>query len=331
MTVVYHCPISGIKFKCPGLDLLEIPPQVRRHPVVDSLAEKQYILRNSKFSKQSYIIQLNQTELLLATSALIVLNPLVELHCPIAPDIGNLQENFHRLYYATGFIRTQRNPAILPRYSITPESAHLRFMLDGWLEEIEDERNKIRRRYREEILSAMESRQAKKLRTKILAGVTLFHRLIDYKVLEWIFERAGIPQDDWDVYRKVLYNDIWGNLRMDNCSLRLLELEGYLEAWYSLGAHKPIILRRIHHQLSEFLDMGGSLPGSYYSPTGEPVKQFEQQESYKKVVKPKLLFSPVFAPKLVQNQESKPVRENFPSLQEFAKAILAWSRKNHLN
>lgn len=331
MPINYQCPISGIRFKYSGFDGLGLSLQIRKHPVVETLTEKQLILRSLKFSQQKFLITLQPTELVLAASALLCLNPLVDIHCPINPDIEFLRDNFSRLYFATGFVRTLRNPGVLPRYSITEDSCHLRFMLDGWIEEVEDEKQKIRKRYREEVLSRMEERFTKKLKTKILGGVTLFHRLMDYKVLEWLFEQMGIPPDDWDAYRKVVYNDIWENLRTKDCSLRLLELEGYLENWISLGAHKPILQRRIHHQLSEFLDMGGSLPASYYTAEGEPAKQFAQQDSFKKIVKPKLAFSPVFAPKVVTNSESKPKKEDFPNLQEFAKAILAWSRKNHLS
>ncbi len=331
--IKYQCPISGIGFQFFGFDSIELGLQHRNHPAIDSLLHNQLILRSAKFSHQKFLIGLNPTELTISVAALLALNPLIDVHTPINPSIEVLRDNFTRLYFATGFIRNLRNPSILPRYSITESTRDLVGMFDGWLTEVEDEKQKIRKRYKEEVLSRLEERYAKRLRNRIFAGKTVFHQLIDYRVLEWLFERMGVPEDDWDCYRRVLYNDIWENLETENCALRLLELEGYLESWYSHGTHKPILRRRIHHQLSEFLDMGGSLPANYYSrdSAGEiESAAFGGQESFKKVVRPKLVFSPVFAPKAQKSISTKPIRSEFQSVQEFAKAIVDWNRKNNL-
>lgn len=333
MSIKFRCPYTGIGFQFFGFDSLELQQQSKPHPAIETLTHHQLILRSAKFSQQKFLVSLNQTELTVAAAALLVINPLVDFHHPINPDTETLRDNFSRLYFATGFIRTLRNPECIPRYSITESTCNLVSLFDGWLSEVEDEKQKIRKRYREEVLSRAEERYAKRLRTRIMAGRTLFHQLIDYRVLEWLFERMDIPQDDWDVYRKVIYNDIWENLRTKDCALRLLELEAYLENWFSLGVHKPILHRRIHHQLSEFMDMGGSLPPSYYTRNedGEiESPNFGKQESFKKIIKPKLVFSPVFAPKAQMQLSTKPTREQFNSTAEFAKALVDWNRKNNL-
>lgn len=313
---------------------MELQEQSKVHPAVEVLTHNQLILRSGKFSQQKFLIGLNDSELSIAAGALLALNPLVDFHHPINPTTEVLRDNFSRLYFATGFIRTLRSPtSVLPRYSITAETCHLRNLFDGWLGEVEDEKLKIRKRYREEVLSKLEERYTKRLKHRIYAGKTVFHQLMDYRVLEWLFERMDIPQDDWDGYRKVIYNDIWENLRTKDCALRLLELEAYLESWYSLGTHKPILHRRIHAQLSEFLDMGGSLPAGYYNRTedGEiESPSFGKQDSFKKIIKPKLVFSPVFAPKAQKSLDTKPIRTDFKSTVEYAKALLEWNRKNNL-
>jgi hypothetical protein len=333
MPIKFACPYTGIGFQFFGFDALELQVQSKPHPAIETLTHHQFILRQAKFSQQKFLLTLNPTELTVAAASLLSINPLIDFHHPIDPAIETLRDNFSRLYFATGFIRTLKNPEVLPHYSITKDTSNLVALFDGWLTEVEDEKNKIRKRYREEVLSRMEERYTKRLRNKIFGGKTLFHQLVDYKVLEWLFERMDIPQDDWDGYRKVLYNDIWENLRTPECALRLLELEGYLESWYSLGSHKPIIHRRIHAQLSEFLDMGGSLPPNYYTKSADgdiESPNFGNQDSFRKVIKPKLVFSPVFAPKAVKAADTKPDRKDFASTVAYAKALLDWNRKNNL-
>jgi hypothetical protein len=317
-----------------AFESLEIPTLSRLHPAVEFMSKDAWILRQGKFQQQKAIVKLTETELLCATAALLNINPLIEFHHPLNPHFGTVQDNFSRLYYATGFIRNLRNAkSILPSFSITESSSSLSSLFDGWLEEVEDEKKKIRKRFRDETLSRLEDRYNKRLKARIYSGRQLFHQLIDYQVLEWLFDRMGIPSDDWDSYRRVLYNDIWENLRTPECAKRLLELEQYLEAWYSLGVHKPIVHKRIHHQLSEFLDMGGSLPAGYYSHTSDDrieSKEFGNLESFKKIVKPKLAFSPVFKPVAQKSLGTKPIRGDYATVQEFARALVEWSRKNNL-
>jgi hypothetical protein len=317
-----------------AFESLGIPTLTRIHPAIEFMAKDSWILRQGKLQQQKVIVQLEETELLIATATLLHINPLVEFHSAISPNMGLLRENFSRLYYATGFIRTLRNPsADLPGYSITPNSNDLSSLFDGWLGEIEDEKKKLRKKFRDETLSKLEERYNKRLKTRIYAGRQLFHQLIDFKVLEWLFDRMGIPEDDWDVYRKIMYNDIWENLRTADCAKRLLELEQYLEAWFSLGVHKPIVHKRLHHQLSEFLDMGGSLPVGYYTKNSDgeiESPNFGSLESFKKIIKPKLAFSPVFTPVTQKSLSTKPVRGDYGSVPEFARALVEWSRKNNL-
>lgn len=329
----FRCPLSNLGMHFYAFEGLDIPQLNRIHPAIEFMSTDAWILRQGKFQQQKYILSLNDTELLCASATLLKLIPNVEFHTYIEPEFGVLRENFSRLYFAAGFFRSYRNHSNLPGYSITDSSRSLSALFDGWLGEVEDERNKIRKRFKDETLSRLEERYNKRLKTRIYAGRQLFHQLIDFKVLEWLFERMDIPEDDWDGYRKVLYNDIWENLRTPQCSLRLLELEGYLESWYSLGVHKPILHRQIHHQLSEFLDMGGSLPANYYTKNSDGEMesvQFGNQDSFKKVVKPKLVFSPVFNPVAQKSTGTKPDRSQFESVSAYAKALVDWNRKNNL-
>jgi hypothetical protein len=328
----FSCPISGKILTYVAFS--NLLPTARIHPVIDSLTSNNYILRNSKFAKQEFINQITDDELLLATGALLHLNPLIHIHAPINPIYPILRENFSRLYYATGFCLSPRNRIGLPGYSITPDTANLLSLLSGWIEEIEDEKKSIRKRYREEILSRLEERHNKKLRNRIFGGKVLFHQLIDYKTLEWLFDCMGIPNADWDCYRTILYNDVWENLRFDKFSTRILELEAYLESWYSLNSHKPILAKHIHHQLSEFMDLGGSLPKDYYVQDEEgniESLKYGNQDSFKRVIKPKLIFKPIHEQVIKPSASNRPKKEEFIDLKAYAKAILEWNRKNILN
>lgn len=328
----YICPVSGIRFSVPYFSILELPEETRIHPAVVSLTNNSLILRNAKWSQQKFLSTLSPQELILGASALLILNPKIEIHSPIRPSLSLLRDQFPRLFFACSFIRSYERKANLPGYSINPSTSDLSGLLDGWLEEVEDEKKKIRKRYREEVLDRMKERHERKLRKRLLSGKTLFHHLIDRNSLEYLMECMGIPRDDFPSYHSVLYGDIWENLRTQGCAQRLLEFEAYLDHWFSLSNYKLILQRHVSYQIGEFLDMGGHLPNDYYTEDEngniESLK-YGHLESFSKVVKPKLVFN-LIASQTKPTAEPKPKREDYPSVREFALALSSWGRKNEL-
>lgn len=327
----FHCPISGRSFIIPVFSGVSFPARVRVHPAVEYLTHNKTILRMGMFTRQDYIQSLTETELILATSALLDMNKLIHIHCPIKPNISLLREGFTRLYSATAFCASFSKIHTLPGYSIDEHTKDLSGLLHGWLEEIDAEKATQRKRYREEILSRMEDRFNRKLRKKLFAGKTLFHQLIDYKQLEWMFGCMGIPEDDWETYRSVIYSDVWGNIKVEKATTYLLEVEQYLEAWYSLNNHKPLLQKQIHRQISELLDIGAALPKEYYVKDAEgniEDTDYGKLDSYRKVIKPKLIFRPIAQEITKAPLSDRPKREDYTSVREYAVAIVAWNRKN---
>ena len=328
----FLCPLSGKRWSVPYFNNLEIPEESRIHPAVVSLTKNNRIFRQGVWATTKFLQTISPDELIFGTAALLSLTPNIEFHNPISPVISVLRNEFPRLYFACSFVKSYERKSNLPGYSINQQSCDLLGLLGGWLEEVEDEKKKIRRRYREEILDRMQERHERKLRNRLLAGKTLFHHLIDPKTFIYLMECMGIPSDDFPYYQAVMYGDIWENLRTNGCAQRLLEFESYLDHWYSLSNYKLILQRHVSYQIGEFLDMGGHLPADYYTEDEhgniESLK-YGHLESFHKVIKPKLVFN--LKPSTIKpTAEPKPTREQFPTIREYAIALSNWARKNEI-
>lgn len=328
------CPITGMVILIQAFSGIDYPERTRIHPTIEYLSHNQTILRMGKFGTQEFVNGLSDNELILATGALIYMNPQIQIHCPFKPNLNILRQSFTRLYSATAFCNSYARKHQLPGYSINSSTNDLGGLLLGWLDEIDEEKASVRKRYREEILSRMEDRFNRKLRKKLFAGKSLFHHLIDYKQLEWLFDCMGIPKDDWDLYREILYADVWKNLQIPKVTTYLLELEKYLEDWFSMNNHKSILARHIHKLIGDLMDLGAALPKEYYVKDADgniESTEYGKQESFRKVIKPKLIFKPIFAEVATKAPTAdRPKREEFVSVREYAAAILIWNRKNIL-
>lgn len=331
----FVCPLSGIGYRFnafTGLIGNSIPYQI--HPCIVQLTDKRSILRQGIFVRQEFINSLSHPELVLAITSLLKLNPLIDFHSPVSLNSDNLKiprENFIRLFHATSFCLSYSRLSSLPHYSINSTTSDLSSLFLGWLEEIESAKESTRKRFREETLSRMEKRFNRKLEKNLYSGKTIFHQLIDYKHLEWLFDCMSIPSDDWDEYRTILYNDVWQNLKVDKVTTRLLELEKYLEDWYSLGNQKRIVQKRIHVLISELLDLGAALPRDYYVADADgniESTEYGKQDSFRKVIKPKLIFRPIEAEVTLAPISDRPKRTDYGTTLEYANALLAWNRKN---
>ena len=254
-------------------------------------------------------------------------HPKAEGHSPITISPSLLLANFAPTYSIIQWTAniSENNLALLPQFSITKDSADLMSFVEGYVPTLLELRNKIRNHDRDQALDRALERLDKMAKRRIAFGRQPLNR----ESLLFIFSCSKIPESLREFYIELFHLEpIRIATSVDNPIVNMLDLEEYLEDWYSSSLIKLFALKIIRQRIQILKELGCTLPSEYFvfdEATGEYKPTFKTRSG------PTFSFSgfkpseaPVeVAPKL---QIPKPMKAQFEGIAPYARALAAWHR-----
>lgn len=316
----FCCKLSGVQLALPiaGLKLKELD---FIHPALLSSNVSRHLLELDIAT-----IEPNDSiSLRLMYANLLNKSKLVDFNSPIQPSNTLILNSFQfiRPILLWTNLLPDREVNLLPRFSITPDSADMESFNIGFCQELRKFKNlRFRQdveRRQMEVLDYLEQRAKRRM--------AFGKPALNEESVKFIFTLAGVPEQDFDYYISYLNQDAMRLVGMANPVIALLDLEEYLEDFISQSLLKTLILKIVRDKLSMLKELGYSLPSEYY-------ELDEDTQEYKPKFKSSSSLTFSFSIPTVNNAMNtasnrvrtspKPIKSSYSVLSDYVEALTAW-------
>ncbi len=307
------CKYSGVSFTLESFK--GINPTNWEHPFLSH--GKDLYLSPSLGNIDNFIPYSVTERRLIYIAMLRYLTPLISFEAYAEPADNLVLTSFPELRSIALWVKARPKAILeeLPLFRVDADTCNMVSFVEGYLPELATIRKQIRGRNNDAALDRVLARLDAQAKRREAFG----KEPLTTETLYWIFRAASIPECDWEFYRSYLYNPpLSVALKLNNPVANLLDLEEYLEAWFSTSIIKIYLLRRVRYYLEQLSELGLSLPATYYeldNETGEYVAK------HKTTSASRFTFKQV-EPLVVK--VGKPERKNYDTPVAFAKALAQW-------
>lgn len=320
-----QCHVSGIEFNLESFPILSSSPKQYLHPTIQYY--KDFLLSNKTVLLNNFS-ELSPTEKRLVYSATLYYSDVVLFNHPINATDEVINTSFHTIYPTLAWAR-QVSPirkSTLPSFRIDKDTSNLETFTNGFIPELINCRNDFRQRDRDLALQEVITRLDNIAKKRVINGLPPLNN----QILDFLFQSFNIPLTDYPIYKDYLQKDTLNlALNSDKPLVHLLDLEEYAEAWFSTSLIKLYFLRYVRGRIEQLVELGVQLPKSYYildEDTGEYKPVHKTATATKLQKSGSFSFTEISIPvKNNPNRPPKPIRDNFPDVLSYVKALKDWS------